>query len=384
MKKIGILNCSHIINFGSVLQSYATEKIVRDITGQDVYSIRYRQKKDLRYLRNYLPLLFEPEIVEFKLRGLKRKIYLTLFDRELGKKCRKRVSNFAKFVNEHFNFSKLYYGYDELRESTNEFDCYILGSDQVWHPINYGSHYYTMEWIPKDKKKIAYASSFGVNSIPKSQKEGTARYLNRIEYMSVRENAGAKIIYDLIGKTVPVVVDPTLLLDSDEWSSLCVDIPEKKYIFCYFLGNNVDAREYAIKLKNKTGLKIICIPFMDEINRIDFDFGDQQLFDVGPAEFLSYIKNADYVVTDSFHGTVFSILFEKEFVVFNRFKSGKRGSTNSRIDTLLGMFGLEERRNIFSTETIDSPIDYEKVFDQVEKVKAMSINYLEESLKINC
>ena len=383
-EKIAVLNCSHIMNYGSVLQSYATEKIIRDITGQQVYSIRYRQKKDFTYFKNYLPLLFNKDIVSFKMKGVKRKLYLKFIDKALGVKCNNREKYFKKFNAAHFNYSDVYQGRNELERAAVQFDYVVLGSDQVWHPINYGSHYYTMEWVPDNIPKITYAASFGVSSIPKNQWKGTAKYLKRIESITVREQKGAEIVKELTGRDVPVVVDPTLLLDAKEWNNVCLPIDEKdEYIFCYFLGNNASAREYAKKIKKKTGLKILCIPFMDEINKIDFNFGDKQLFDVGPGEFLSYIKNARYVITDSFHGTVFSIIFHKQFVVFNRFNNSEQGATNSRIDTLLMHTGLSGRRySTINKDVLDKDVQFDVIDEMIEKLKKESISELCEFLEI--
>ena len=177
MKKIGILNCSHIYNYGSVLQSYAMEKVVGEITGYDTYSVRYRQKKGLRYIKNYFPLIFEKDIVKFKLKGVKRKIYIKFINKSLGENCKKREHYFQKFVNDNFNFTETYTTINELNKMSLEYSKFVLGSDQVWHPINYGSHYYTMEWIPEQIKKITYAASFGVSNIPKYQIKGTKKFL---------------------------------------------------------------------------------------------------------------------------------------------------------------------------------------------------------------
>jgi len=268
-----------------------------------------------------------------------------------------------------------------------EYSKFVLGSDQVWHPINYGSHYYTMEWIPEQIKKITYAASFGVSNIPKYQIKGTKKFLGRIDNISVREQQGAQIVYDMINKKVPVVVDPTLLLDSDMWGGISANIQDKDYIFCYFLGDNKMAREMAIAMKKKTGKKIFSIPCMDEINLEDLKFGDKQLYDVGPSEFLSYIKNAAYVITDSFHGTVFSVLFNKQFVVYNRYNNKNKNSTNSRIDTLLLKIELENRRVLNNCSTEESvnillgAIDYSKVNFKVSELKSESIEYLKCVLK---
>lgn len=386
MKTIGILNCSHIKNYGSVLQSYAMEKAVKRISGAEVISIRYQQRKGFRYLKNYLPQLFIKDIVTMKVKGLKRKWYLRFINKKLGNSIKTRESCFDKFIKENFNFSSTYRNWDELTACTKMYDAFILGSDQVWHPVNLGSHFYTMEWIPDEQPKIAYAASFGVSTIPHSQRNKTVKYLKRINEISVRETRGAEIIDELLGKKPVTVVDPTLLLEKEEWERLCLPIPVNEFIFCYFLGNNKKARQFAKELSEVTGLKILCIPFMDEINSVDMGFGDVQLFDVGPGEFVSYIRQAKYIVTDSFHGTVFSIIFKKKFIVFNRFQNKEKGSTNSRIDTLLNLLGLAERRVTSDVKMdpwniMEQKINYEDINTKMDILKTKSLQYIIEAIK---
>ena len=147
------------------------------------------------------------------------------------------------------------------------------------------------------------------------------------------------------------------------------------------------AREIANAVKNKTGKKIFSIPCMDEVNLEDLQFGDKQLYDVGPSEFLSYIKNAAYVITDSFHGTVFSVLFNKQFAVYNRYNNNNKNSTNSRIDTLLMKIELENRRILSNCSTEEgtnillSTIDYSKVNSKVSELRSGSIEYLKHVLE---
>ncbi len=385
IKKIGILNCGHIINFGSVLQSYAMEKIVMDITGRQAESIRYIQKKDIYYLIHYFPQIFDKGIAQFKMSGIKRKLYLNFFNRKLGKKCNEREKYFKRFVKKHFHLSPCYIGKKCLVREVESYDGFVLGSDQVWHPINLGSHFYTMEWIPEHIPKITYASSFGVSEISRRQQKQVGNYLNRIDKISVREQKGAEIIRGLTGRSVPVVADPTILLAEEHWKYLFETTTEKNYILCYFLGGNRAGREYAERLKEKTKMKILTIPFMDEINKIDFEFGDIQLFDIGPGEFLSYIYNADYIITDSFHGTVFSVLFKRQFVVFNRFAESEKRSTNSRIDTLLENLNLLSRRVTSSgemdIELMDREIDYGSVSELLKIQRERSLDYLKKALE---
>ena len=193
------------------------------------------------------------------------------------------------------------------------------------------------------------------------------------------------MIKELTGREVPTVVDPTILFTGEEWKEIITEkkvVENEKYIFCYFLGNNPEQRLEVEKLKKATGYKIVFIPHLDEFIESDIKFGDKQLYNVGPEEFVNLIRNAEYVCTDSFHGSVFSILNHKKFVTFNRFKTTDRNSRNSRIDSLLQQTNLSERRydgNL--VEQIVKDIDYDKVESRLTKMREKSEDYLEMALK---
>ena len=206
----------------------------------------------------------------------------------------------------------------------------------------------------------------------------------------MRELQAAAIVKDLTGREVKTVVDPTLLFQGREWETI---VPErqmkqlqgKKYIFCYFLGNNPEHRIEAEKLSKATGCEIVFIPHLDEFIASDMNFGDVQLFQIGPEEFINLIRNAEYVCTDSFHGSVFSILNHKQFVTFSRYAGKDRNSRNSRIDSLLYQTGLEERRfrgNIL--EQMKRTIDYDEAERRIQEARAESLDYLTDALQKCC
>ena len=238
-------------------------------------------------------------------------------------------------------------------------------------------------FVPDEVNKISYATSFGVGAIPWYQLSRTCKYLQRIEHLSVREIKGAEIIRNIADRDAKVVCDPTLLLTKEEWAN---QIPTRrvvdgKYIFCYFLGKNEEHRKLAKMLKEKCGYKIICTPFLDSFVECDLTFGDEQLFDIGPDDFVNLIRHAEYILTDSFHGSVFSIIHNKQFLVLNRFSEGGQ-SRNSRIDSLCSLLGLEKRRfkdNIYS-EMIE-PIAYNTVEEKLSDLRSESIQFLKESLE---
>lgn len=380
MKKIAIITGYNIKNYGSALQAFANQKIL-DNMGVENECINYVKKKDFKqFIR-----IFNIPLVKTKIKGLKKKIYAKKYPETLGKNFEIRNKIFDEFVEKNFRISKKYYGYEELKNGIKDYNAVLLGSDQVWNPLNFGSHYYTLEFVPNNIPKITYAPSFGVSKIPSSQKKATINYLNRIEYMSVREKKGQEIIKELTGRNVQIVLDPTLLLNKEQWDEILNEerIIKEPYIMCYFLGENKKHREFAEELKKKTGFKIVTLPFMDEIVKEDFEFGDKQFFNAGPSEFINLISNAEYVCTDSFHGTVFSIINHKKFVTFNRFDENKKVSTNSRISSLLGLLGLENRLNSCNNKNlsnVEDEIDYSEVDKKLECLRKESMSYLKNAI----
>lgn len=382
-KRIGLVSSYKVLNYGAVLQSLATLKFLQECNC-NVECINYRKDKSVRQIIHSLPLLLISDVRQMKKESVKQKIYTSFFSGELKKKFAIRKGLFNSFVDKFFTQSKPIHGYSKLKNAGALFDAVIVGSDQVWHPINLGTHLNDLSWVADDIPKIAYASSFGVSNIPKIQEKATKKYLNRFKVISVRENAGAKIVKELTGKDVPVVCDPSILYGIDFWNNFAIDVPYKEpYILCYFLGKSPEHRLLANALKAKTGAKIISLPHVSSINRKDFDFGDIQNFAVGPGEFIGLIKNATYVCTDSFHATVFSILFHKKFAVCNRYKAGK-SSKNSRIDTLLNITGLESRRktsDFDNCEIFDIPIDYVAVDKIMDAYRNDSVVFLKKCLE---
>ena len=334
MKKIGICACYNTKNYGSMLQSLATGKKIKDL-GYDYEFIRYTRKPTIDLVIRSIGRI--PERVHGKIVNIERKKKLKKYP-EAAQGIAKRNRCFDTFMNQTFtSMSPRYDTMPELKKAAVDYSAVLVGSDQLWRPEGYTTSFYNLMFVPDNVPKIAYATSFGVSQIPESKKKIAKQFLSRMDYISVRELRASEMIKELIDRDVPTVVDPTLLFTGEEWNSI---IPQKKiidekYIFCYLLGSNPQHREWVNELKKITGYKIVTIPFLDEFVESDMTFGDYQIFDAGPAEFVNLIRNAEYVCTDSFHGSVFSILNHKQFVTFNRFSNESKNSRNSRIESLL-------------------------------------------------
>lgn len=385
-KKVAIVSCYYVKNYGSMLQAYAVQKML-DNFNLDSENLDYVKSRDLKQMISYAKrLIKDSNIRKTQIKNLNKKIYSRI-NKIFGKNFNIRNKKFEEFKDKYFRVSKPYYGYEALKESSNDYDAFILGSDQLWHPMNFENHYFTMEFINKGKTKITYAPSFGVSSIPQAQIDGTRDYLNRIEKISVREESGKKIIKELTGRDVPVVLDPTFMIKTDEWDEI---LPEKqvynkgKYIFCYFLGDNKEHREEVERIKKLTGYDIVTLPYIDEIAKSDKNFGDEQLFNVGPAEFIDLIKNAEVIFTDSFHCTAFSIMYKKKFFTFNRFNNNNKASTNTRLKSILLLLGLEDRLITDyrkCEEMYSNKINYNETNERLEKMKKSSLEYITNALE---
>ena len=375
MGKIGLV-CVTNHNYGSILQTFALQTIVNNL-GVETEIVRYNESKfsKIRRLRN-------KEYMRTRFKVIEKKITLTFLYRKYSHLLQERNIAFSKFISTNLKFSDVLFSLSELNRKAYNYDIVLLGSDQVWHPMNLYMNFFTLNFVPDKIIKAAYAPSFGVSKIPKSYKESYRKYINRIQYLSCREAAGVDIIYDLTGKKPPMVCDPTMLLSKEDWLQV---LPGKtkypfKYIFCYFIGDNPEQRELVLKLKETIGYKIITLLHIDEYISSDSNYGDYTPFDVDPLDFLELIKNAEYIMTDSFHASVFSILFHKAFFTFNRFENIKEKSTNSRIDSLLGVLDLTERR-VSSKDTIEillnkKEIDFEAVDLKLFHFREASLNYL--------
>ncbi|SDA30679.1 Polysaccharide pyruvyl transferase [Ruminococcus sp. YE71] len=378
MKKVAVVVCPNIRNFGSVLQSYATQKAVTKL-GYDNEYIKYVKTKKTAY--KYLIQLLIPSIMAERWSFVKRK----MFQRKNRELISRRNKAFDAFVDKYMTASPKIVGYDALKRAGKNYSMAVLGSDQVWNPINSGSDFYTLNWLDDSTKRVAYAPSFGVSQVPFLLSGHYKKFLAKFDHISVREIRGKKIVKQLTGKKVPVVCDPTLLFTADEWDEIQPESPvaEGKYIFCYFLGNRNEPRKCVLKLAKKTGLPIVMMPFFGEIAEYDNKLNAKFVDNPDPSHFVSAIKNAEYVCTDSYHGTVFSILYRKNVLVFRRHSADSGKNTFSRLESLLSIAGMKDRivNDVWEDRFLTDTIDYEQVHKNIAKLRKYSWDYLSESLK---
>lgn len=370
-------------NYGTSLQGYAMLKKIQDL-GFDCEIINYVKK-----LTFYQKLCYVINAIRV---GEGQGIYKRFVSKSILQKYPHYAAGIrqrTEAVNQYKERKLLplfhkYVGYKSLHEGSKNYAAIVVGSDQVWSPLSLPNKFFNLLFVSDDIPKIAYASSFGVSEIPAFQKKATGAYLDRFVSIGVREVRGKEIVESLSHKKAQVVADPTLLLNKEEWE---VEIADSKmnisepYIFCYFLGANQEARRAANMLKEKTGLKIITIRHMDEYVPEDEFFGDEAPYSVDPNDFVYYISKATYVCTDSFHCTVFSIIFHRQFMTFYRFLGVSKTSRNSRIDSLFSVLGIN-KNHIYTgnISMINSTIEWDEVDRKLENLRAKSIEFMKKAL----
>lgn len=385
MKKLGLCVRYDCNNYGSMLQIFATQKMIASM-GWEYEHILYN-KKTIGFMIKNLTRIFNPYFMRGKLMWLSKAREMRKHP-EIMEQNRQRNQLFTDYRKMYIGpYSPVFKGYSALQVGAQRYDAVMVGSDQLWTPAGVRSRFYNLLFVPDRIKKVAFATSFGVNAIPDSQRAITKKYLSRIEHISVREIQGAKIIKELTGRNVVVALDPTLMYTGQEWSAF---FPverrfDQPYIFAYFLGKNPAHREVVQNLAKKTGKMIVTCPHLDEYVESDDYFGDHRCYDVSPVDFLNLIRNADLICTDSFHGSVFSILNHKQFMTFNRFNQAEKQSRNSRIDSLFSLLGLEKRRysnlNADLGALMEAPIDYATVDENLENLRKQTRAFLKEALE---
>lgn len=385
-KKVGIVSCYFKNNYGSMLQAYATKKVL-DNSGIDNETINIDGNQDFKKGKRkyYISQVTNFNFIKSKLGMIKMKLD-TKVNKQLGRNVSIRNKKYKEFRKE-FNLSRSSNTYKDLTELAKErYSDVIVGSDQLWLPVNVVADYYTLNWVPNNINKISYSTSFGVSNIPSKYNEKYKYFLKRINHLSVREDTGLTIIKSVANLDAKLVCDPTILLTKEEWDEVAIKDPiiKDKYILCYFLGSNIEHRRFAERLKEKTGYKIVSLNHADEYVKYSDKFCDYDPYDVGPKEWINLVKNAEYVCTDSFHGTVFSLIYNKQFFNFRRYNSKSKASTNSRLDSLLKIVEVSNERILTGLEdpavVTKYKIDYKRVNKNLDKFRNESKKWLLDSI----
>lgn len=384
--RIGIVSLYIGQNFGNKLQNYAVEKIVESFGfiaetfkyevdySRPVVSVPSQDKLKPKYIENFLRYRLS-RIIPMKNSDssfIRRCLWLGK-QKVLQDAKDRQIESYRRFDAEYLHFSNHKIGLHECNETwTNEYAYFFCGSDQVWNP-----YYQTtgrncfLQFAPKEKR-IAFAPSFGVASIPEERKLDYRKWISEIPNLSVREEAGREIIFDLTGRNAEVLVDPTMVLTAEDWDEFAKEplfnLPQK-YILTYFLGDRI--REYSRAIY-KYAEELDC----QVVNLLDLM--EPQYYGCSPNEFVYCIKNAEMICTDSFHAAVFSIMYHKNFQVFERVE-GER-TMSSRLHTLLKTYHLQDCFwNGANSEIVKCNwIEVDKIVDEKRKIVQ---NYLRKAFQ---
>lgn len=364
--KTGIITFHYANNYGAVLQAYALLTYLKN-EGFEAQIIDYRNE----YLKS-TKKVFKPFN---SMKNIAVNVATLKHCFSLLNKRRK----FESFIEQCLDMTNIFSTYSSLEANPPEFDAYICGSDQIWNPGILFDAAYFLEFVRSGSyRKISYAASFGASEIDKMYAEKITDHLRRIKYLSVREQSGARIVEKLLNRESAVVLDPTFLIKKQDWDKLLSKHLKNSreiiypYILCYYLEKNSLNQIIVNKVKRQTGYRVISI-MTSFFNQVDSDIIVE---DAGPLEFIQLFRDAAYVCTSSFHGTVFSIIFEKQFQVLAHSK------TNSRLKDLLDKLELEERL-IYSSEMIlnsNAELDYKKVKRLLDLEIQSSSEFLKKAL----
>ena len=372
INKLGILTFHNAHNYGATLQAYALRKKLRNM-GYEADIVNYCNKSISKsYPKILRPYFWKRDILPQNWGKVIREIRKCIYAQDAWQK---QWESFTKFRNESLLEGKT----AELMVSeleNSDYDAFLLGSDQIWaseltrglDPVYFGE-------FALGKRKISYAASVPNGSIPEREMEQFRQKLKFIDVISVREEKLAEEVRKLVEKPVTTVVDPTLLLEACDYEELISsDVQlDERYVFAYFVVENENLLRCAQEAANKLGAKLIELHYYEMPNQK----GRNAIADIGPKEFLYYIKNAEMVVTNSFHGTVFSIIFGKKF--YSVYKQ------NNRISHLLEFLGLKEHHITTEAEVcVEKDIDYSEVWNKLKAYREHSVSFLQQAIEKDC
>ncbi len=396
-RKVGILSLFFNYNYGAVLQAYSLQRTIREM-GYEASHIKYHREINgistknptlLQKIKSKTSVVFKlfrsGQIISF----LKFKI--TKKEEKYMKYIHERHKVFDAFINENMMTSGLEYdGHRDISKCVFDYDIFVCGSDNIWNKVMFDSSF-MLDFVPNDKLKVAYAPGMSTYTLNKKLEKIVTDCAGRIDYISCREEIGATLLSKLTGREVKTVLDPTLLLTATEWSKIerkpnIQKLPDE-YLFCYLLGEAPHIRKQAEMLKKLTNLPIVTLPHPHGYNEEDEKgFGDYQINEVGPAEFVYLVNHSRYVFTTSFHAVVFSIIFQKKFICTRRFMNKAEETNNLRVDNILKLMNITENRIITHESTekdieglLELPITWNG--QDLDKLRQPSLSYLENALK---
>lgn len=387
MKKVGIITIVNANNYGAELQAFATFRKLQ-LMGYNAEIINYLYYKDWRYIdskmsRSFNSMSIKGKIIYFA----KYRVASFVLNKILPLICKdvkQRIANFNSFHQHNTRFSKLYKSMKDLYTDTPIYDVYMVGSDQVWNPNASSSiEPYFLTFAPHSALTVSYASSFGVSKIENNSIANRIKLgLSSIKTISVRESSGVNLVKELTGRTAQLVCDPTLLLNKSEWTMFMKPVSNmpQRYVLIYQLSESDAIVKLATRIGKQEQIPVYRI--CKRAFKVKKDKGVVNILNAGPSEFLSLITNASFIITNSFHGTAFSINFD---VPFYTVVSAKK-KNNNRMESLLDYVGLGKRIVKDDVDITNLPIvgyDVNATQLKLKSFRLESEKFLEDALAYN-
>ena len=323
---IKTITCHDVYNVGASLQAYALAAYLNSM-GHDAEIINYKPD----YLRHYT--FFGSVSGRYDYPFIRQLFHLAKLPGRIKERNSKRKKEYDLFTEKYLPVTeKTYHSNSELKQDPPAADVFFAGSDQIWNTIfpNGKDPAFYLDVVSDGAVKASYAASFATQTIEKSVEEKVREWLGRLDFISVRESSGAEIVRQL-GLNATQVLDPVFLLNKDDWQRIEKDLDlNQPYILFYDFDKNEQMMEFTVRLAKKNGYKIFSV--------LPSEIADSCFAHEGPASFIYLIRNAQMIVSNSFHATAFSLLFKKQFFVFNR-----EESINTRMSDLLKCVGLSDR-----------------------------------------
>ena len=368
-KTIGIITFHRYSNPGTVLQALALQDKIEEY-GYHVELIDFEARISETRLENFTNHIRR---IPVYIKDFKKYYYQFVYRDNI--KLKQTLSNSFHDNTIHVGNNK-YYSTEQLCENPPVYDGYIVGSDQTWNPnVSHNPDAFYLTFVEDSDRCGSYAPSVASSRLTNAQEQRMCSLLPHIRWLSCRERSGAEKIEKLTGRMVKTVLDPTLLLDMEQWEKYTKPVKVyKPYILQYILGESKEHRDYVRNISQKLNMPII------NISTTFLDWKENNVLICGPDEFLWLIKNASLVCTDSFHGTAFSLNLNVPFVSFERYSRDNAKSENTRLYDLLNSIGLESRIVDANTSIDIFDIDFSNAMTRLLKLREESEEYLKKML----
>ena len=354
--QICTITCHDVYNAGASLQAYALQTYLKSL-GHDVKIIDYKPDYLSRHYR--LDIVGNPK---YDKPILRQAYLLAKLPGRLRMLPRKRA--FDSFTAKYLDLTRRYASNAELKADPPEADIYFAGSDQIWNPLfsNGKDPAFYLDFAPEGSVKASYAASFATEDVLDDWKPQMKDWLHALDYISVRESSGVRIAQDLGIIGAVHVLDPVFLLDASTWRNMASERPSYPYLLVYDFDGNKQIEQEAKRLAAQHKLKIVTLQ--------KFPYADRCIRDAGPCEFLSLVDGASFVLSNSFHATAFSLIFQRPFMVYDRCEN-----INTRMRDLMVTVGLSHR------SSADAPIDWTAVQMRLDKEITASKAYIDSVLQ---